>query len=207
MLPLPGIKQIMAFTATQKINLFQVEADSEFEARALVKLLNQRGEALAEVAMTLSPGEQVNNLKRYYRPRLHQCSAPLEFHGVRLSSQLIGVVERRAILLSTHAAFVRPLAAKLLADPFVMPNALPGLDGASMDLVFECSLRGIVATASLRNWWWVCWPCCRTGASATTCAFAAVAAATPSPAAAALTLGISPQDGTVPHCCSGCLSC
>ena len=78
-LPLPGIKQIMAFTATQKIHLFQVKADSEFEARAKIKLPNQRGEALAEVAMTLSPGEQVNNLKRYYRPRLHQCSAPWSF--------------------------------------------------------------------------------------------------------------------------------
>ena len=206
MLPLPGIKQIMAFTATQKIHLFQVKADSEFEARAKIKLPNQRGEALAEVAMTLSPGEQVDNLKRYHWPRLHQCSAPLGIHGVRLSSQLIGVVKCRTVLLSAHAAFVRPLATKCLADPLVVPNALPGLNGASMDLILESGL-GIVATAALRSWWWVCWPCCRTGASATTCAFPAVAAATPSSAATALTLGITPQDGTVPHCCSGCLSC
>ena len=96
----------------------------------MIELLNQRGEALAEVAMTLSPGEQVDNLKRHHRPRLHQCSAPLGIHGVRLSSQLIGVVERRAVLLSTHAAFVRPLATERFADPFVMTNALPGLDGA-----------------------------------------------------------------------------
>ena len=70
MLPLLSTEKIVALAATQKVHLFQDKANTEFEARALIELLYQRGEALAKVAVTFSHGEQVEDPKWDYRPRL-----------------------------------------------------------------------------------------------------------------------------------------